>query len=108
MRILIDECVDPRIKFLLGDHDVSTVHEVGWDALKDGSLLTLAQEQFDSFLTIDRGIEFQQNLAALHLSIVILHVPKNQMIYYRLLQPQLLLAVEAARPGKAVHVSVSI
>jgi len=29
MRILIDECVDPRVKKLFPDYEVKTVHEVG-------------------------------------------------------------------------------
>ena len=47
MRVLIDECVDPRVKLLFADHEAETVHEKGWDALEDGPLLKLAQEQFD-------------------------------------------------------------
>ena len=44
MRVLIDECVDPRVKQLLVDHKAATVHEQGWDTLEDGPLLSLAQE----------------------------------------------------------------
>lgn len=33
MRILIDECVDPRVKALFAEHDAKTVHEMGWDQL---------------------------------------------------------------------------
>ena len=55
MRLLIDECVDPRVKELFGDHDPATVHESGWDTLDDASLLELAQARFDVLLTIDRG-----------------------------------------------------
>jgi hypothetical protein len=39
MRILIDECVDPRVKLLLDVHKTATVHEQGWDTLEDGPLL---------------------------------------------------------------------
>jgi hypothetical protein len=38
MRILVDECVDPRVKLLFGDHTVATVREQGCDALEDGLL----------------------------------------------------------------------
>jgi hypothetical protein len=38
MRVLIDECLDPRVKLLLGDHIAATVHEQGWDAFEDGPL----------------------------------------------------------------------
>jgi hypothetical protein len=58
MRVLIDECVDPRVKLLFSDHEVSTVHERGWDTFEDGPLLAIAQKDFDVLLTIDRGLEF--------------------------------------------------
>ena len=59
MRILIDECVDPRVKLLFGDLEAATVHEQGWDAHEDGPLLTAAQQTFDVPVTIDGGIEHQ-------------------------------------------------
>jgi hypothetical protein len=106
MRLLIDECVDPRVKSLFPGHEVSTVYELGWDSAKDRELLKLAQEQFDVLLTIDRGLEFQQNLSKLQLAIIVAHVPKNQMTYYRVLLPQLTQAVDSGRPGLVVHVGL--
>jgi hypothetical protein len=47
MRVLIDECIDPRVKLLFDGHETATVHEQGWDALEDGSLLSIAQGAFD-------------------------------------------------------------
>jgi|ERR1700733_11335632 len=104
MRVLIDECVDPRVKLLFGDHEVATVHEQGWDALEDGPLLSVAQREFDVLLTIDGSVEFQQNLSRFQIGVVVAHVPKNQMIHYRALQKELLQAVESVGPGEAIHV----
>src|SRR5450432_1044073 len=103
MRVLIDECVDPRVKLLFGDHAVATVHEMGWDSLTDGRLLTVAQQQFDVLVTIDKGLEFQQNLSRFQIGVVVVHVPKNQLGYYRLLQEEILAAVKQARSLKVVH-----
>jgi predicted nuclease of predicted toxin-antitoxin system len=36
MRILLDECADPRVRSLFPNQQVSTVHEMGWDSLQDG------------------------------------------------------------------------
>jgi predicted nuclease of predicted toxin-antitoxin system len=91
MRILIDECVDPRIKQLFGDHKPATVHEKGWGRLEDAPLLAAAQEEFDVLLTIDTSLEFQQNLSRYQIGVVVVHVPKNQLAYYRLLWKELLL-----------------
>jgi len=106
MRVLIDECVDPRVKLLYSEHKVATVQEQGWETLEDGPLLTVAQKEFDVLVTIDGGIEFQQNLSKFQIGVVIVHVPKNQLIYYRVVQKELLAAIEKASPGQAVHVRV--
>ena len=104
MRVLIDECVDPRVRLILGDHKVSTVHDQGWDTLEDGPLLTLAQRKFDVIVTIDAGIEFQQNLSKFPIAVIVVHVPKNQLTHYRAIQEELLAAIEKAHRGEALHV----
>ncbi|HXA65748.1 MAG TPA: DUF5615 family PIN-like protein [Bryobacteraceae bacterium] len=104
MRVLIDECVDPRVTLLLGDHRVATVHEQRWDALEDGPLLAVAQEEFDVLVTIDGNLEFQQNLSKFKIGIVVVHVAKNQLAHYRVMQRDLLAAIEEVRPGEAFHV----
>jgi predicted nuclease of predicted toxin-antitoxin system len=104
MRVLIDECVDPRVKLLFGDHKAVTVHEYGWDTLEDGPLLALAQKEFDVLVTIDASLEFQQNLSKFQLGVVVVHVPKNQLVHYQVMEKALLAAVENAQPGKVIHV----
>lgn len=104
MRILVDECVDPRIKRLFADHEIATVHEKQWDRLDDGALLAAAQDQFDVLLTIDRSLEFQQNVAKFHIAVLVVHVPKNQIAHYEAVQKELLLAVKQVRPGEVQHV----
>jgi hypothetical protein len=108
MRVLIDECVDPRVKLLFLDHQVTTVHERGWDTLDDGTLLSLAQSDFDVLLTIDKGLEFQQNLAKLQIGIIVAHVPKNQLVHYQAIQAELLAAIEKSRPGEVIRVRARI
>jgi|SRR6266852_2101784 len=106
MRILIDECVDPRVKLLFGDHKVATVYEQGWDTLEDGPLLTVAQKEFDVLVTIDGSLEFQQNLSKFQIGVIVAHVPKNQIAHYRVIQKELLAAIEKVRPGEPLHVRV--
>jgi hypothetical protein len=45
----------------LPGHDVRTVSEMGWSGIKNGPLLHRAAQEFDIFLTVDQGIEHQQN-----------------------------------------------
>jgi predicted nuclease of predicted toxin-antitoxin system len=104
MRVLLDECVDPRVSLLLGDHKVATVHEQRWDTLEDGTLLAIAQREFDVLVTIDGNLEFQQSLSKFRIGIIVVHVAKNQLAHYRVLQRDLLAAIEKVRPGEAIHV----
>ncbi len=104
MRILIDECVDPRVKLLFSDHQVATVREREWDTLEDGPLLTLAQNEFDVFLTLDGSLEYQQNLSKFQIGIIVVHVPKNQLAHYLVLHKELLQAIEKSRVGEVTHI----
>jgi hypothetical protein len=104
MRVLIDECVDPRVKNLLSNHQPATVHEKAWGAYPDGLLLAVAQDEFDVLLTIDHKLEFQQNLATYRIGAVVAHVSKNQLAYYRARQTEILAAIERIGHGEVIHV----
>lgn len=62
MKILLDECVDRRLAKDIVGHEVKTVPQMGWATIKNGELLTLAEREFDVFVTVDRNLSFQQNL----------------------------------------------
>ena len=72
MRVLLDESLPRRLRGEIPGHEVSTVPEMGWAGKTNGELLSLASGQFDVLLTADQGLEFQQNLTSLEVSIVIL------------------------------------
>ncbi len=104
MRILLDECVHIGVKAAFSGHDVKTVTEVGWRSSKDGPLLVFAQEEFDVFVTIDRSLEHQQNLAKLKIGFVVARVPSNELAYYLPLFEQLKLAAESVHQGAEIYV----
>lgn len=45
------------------DPDILGVQDLGCTGITNGALLKLANGQFDALLTVDQGIEYQQNLA---------------------------------------------
>lgn len=74
MKILLDECVTKHLKPHLLDHEVFTVREMQWSGIKNGKLLALCVEHsFDILLTIDKNLQYQQNLNRYPISIVILN-----------------------------------
>ena len=87
MRRLLDECVPKRLTRELHGHEAKTVQDMGWAGIKNGALLRLADGQFDALLTVDQGIEFQQNLSGLRISVVIMLAPSNDVDDLRPLLP---------------------
>ncbi len=59
MKLLLDECVDQRLRGELHAYDVKTVADMGWSKLKDGDLLNVAQHEFDALITVDRNLPYQ-------------------------------------------------
>ena len=104
MRILLDECVNAGVGKAFPDHAVRTVTQTGWRSSEDGPLLTLAQEQFDVFVTIDRSLEHQQNLERFNLGFIIVRVRSNEIRAYEPLFPQLREAAENVRAGQVIHI----
>jgi hypothetical protein len=62
MRILLDENFPANFATLLAGHDASNVHSHGWAGIKNGELLRRAHGIREVFVTLDRNLEFQQNI----------------------------------------------
>jgi len=104
MRVLLDECVPRRLRQDLSGHEVKTVAEMGWAGVKNGALLERAEKQFDVFLTVDRSLEHQQNLAGYAIAVVVIHSPSNDIAVLRSLMPQVRNALARAKPRVVTHV----
>ena len=79
MRILLDESVPSRLGSLLVGHEARSVQRMGWAGVKNGKLLALAASNFDVFLTADKGIEYQQNVSALPVAVLIVSARSNRL-----------------------------
>jgi predicted nuclease of predicted toxin-antitoxin system len=80
MKVLLDECIPRRLKNALPDHECQTVPEAGLAGKKNGLLLTLAEAAgFDLFLTMDKGLQYQQNLAGRSIAILIVRSRSNRL-----------------------------
>jgi hypothetical protein len=106
MRLLLDECVPRRLKRELLLHDVLTVAEAGWAGLKNGALLRAADGSIDVLVTVDQGLQYQQNLSGLRIAIAILVAPSNDIDDLRPLIPGLLGALEGLLPGTITRVGL--
>jgi uncharacterized protein DUF5615 len=106
MRILIDECIDERLRQALLGHECQTVRYAGMAGLKNGELLDSAEAvRFDVFVIVDQGIEYQQNLKVRRLSIVVLRGKSNRLKDLLPLVPACLASIESIQPGQIVCIN---
>jgi hypothetical protein len=104
MRVLLDACVDPRVVQAFPSDEVKTAADMGWHRLKDKALTAMLRDQFDVLITIDQGFEHQQNLKSLSFGLLIVHVPRNKVEFYRPLFGELLRAARIVKPGEVIHI----
>src|SRR5260370_42680360 len=85
MRVLLDECAPKQLKaFLVAHgHQCCTAQEAGWSGIENGELLELADSKFDVLVTIDKGIQHQQNLTSSNIAILIVRGRSNQLVHLK-------------------------
>jgi len=106
VKILLDECIDRRLAKDISGHDVKTVPQMGWATIKNGELLTLAEKDFEVFVTVDRNLSFQQNLPKYNVAVIVLLARSNRLRDLRPLVPKLLELLPTAKRGEALWVSI--
>jgi predicted nuclease of predicted toxin-antitoxin system len=79
MRLLLDESVPRRLRQALPAHTLRTVVEMGWCGAKNGALLALAAAEVDAFITVDRNLQHQQNVATLPIAVVVVVAHSNEL-----------------------------
>ena len=104
MQILIDECLDWRLKREFPGHVAKTVTDLGWSGIKNGALLNLAQSQFEVFLTADQNLQTQQNLANYSIAVVVLRATSTRLQDTLPLIPKVLATFSLLKPGTITFV----
>jgi len=64
------------------------------------------QGEYDALITMDRGIEFQQNFSILPFGVLLIRAPSNRMLHLQPLVPALLDALPALKPGELRRITM--
>ena len=116
MKLLLDESVPKRLASSFpASFTLRRVQEMGWAGTGNGLLLSLAaNEGFEAMITVDRGIEHQQNLEALPIPVVIMLASRSRLTE---LQPLVPAAVDVlseickdafiGSPGEPASISIA-
>jgi len=105
-RVLFDENLPLLLRRKLSDFEIRTVQEEGWGSLKNGALLRRAEGSFDVLLTADRRMQYQQNLPAFAIGVVVIITPRLQLaVLERALEP-MRDALQRVSPGEVIRITV--
>jgi hypothetical protein len=105
MKILLDECLPRKLKNSPGEHVCRTVPEAGLAGRKNGDLLAIAESQgYDVFLTMDKGVEYEQNLSARRIAVMILLAKSNRLADLLPHVPAFLVRLRTIQPGQVTRV----
>ena len=105
MKLLLDECIPRKLKKYLRPHECKSVPEAGFAGKKNGVLLTLAEAAgFDVLVTIDEGIEYEQNHANRAMAIIIIRAKSNRLADISPSTPSCLRALKTIAAGQIVRV----
>jgi hypothetical protein len=107
MKLLLDENLPHQIRLELPGHQVVTAAYMKWDGIENGELLRLAAAAgFEALITNDRGLEYQQNLGALPIAVIVVLAKANTIEAIRPAYSELLAALSRIHPGQFVKVVV--
>jgi hypothetical protein len=105
MRVLLDECLPRKLKSNFRMHECPTVPEAGFAGKKNGALLRLAElAGFDVLLTMDKGLEYEQNLRGRRIAVVIIRAKSNRLADILPHVPACVAAIGSVRAGEFYRV----
>jgi hypothetical protein len=105
MKLLLDECVPRKLQNHPPGIECQTVPELGLAGKKNGELLSLAElAGFQAFLTVDRGIEYEQNLQYRTIGVVVIHAKSSRLEDLLGHAPEILKVLGSIQPGQLVKV----
>ena len=105
MLILFDHSTPAPLRYALKGHVIVEAVERGWERLANGALLDAAEAAgFELFVTADKNLRYQQNLAGRKMSIVALG--NGQWPILRRYVERVVAAVNGATPGSFTEVEV--
>ena len=105
MRILLDECVNHKLRNHLPGHQCQSARFAGFGGLRNGELLAGAEAAgFDVLLTVDRGFQYEQNLSGREIAVVIFCTKSIGLKDLLPHLPSCLAGLKCIRPGQVLRV----
>ncbi|HYU30857.1 MAG TPA: hypothetical protein VEW48_01730 [Thermoanaerobaculia bacterium] len=105
MKVLFDQGTPVPLRRYLRTHEVTTVYELDWSTLQNGSLISQAEAAgFDVLITTDKNWKYQQNLSERSLAVVVLLSTSWPKIQAKV--SEVVVAVDGATKGSYTEVPI--
>ena len=104
MRVVLDECVAPRLGSHLSGHTVQHVTRTPGRGLRNGELLRFLAGQCDAFITVDQNMPYQQNFRNCPFGIVVVYAYRTSVDALIPLVPAIEEALLRVQPGRVIEV----
>jgi predicted nuclease of predicted toxin-antitoxin system len=108
MKVLLDECLPRKLKNSLRGHECYTVPAIGLAGKKNGELLSVAESlDFEVFLTMDKGIAYEQSLAGRRVAVIIVRAKSNRLADLLPHVSECLAVIGWIQPGQVVRIGLN-
>jgi len=109
IKILLDECLPKKLKYRVEEMDpnffAKTTPEMGWASLSNGNLLSVAEKEFDVFITSDKNLSFQQSIPSSSIQVVLLNARTNTYEDLLPLVEKLTSVIQDHEPGNFLEIN---
>ena len=105
MKILLDECLPRRLRTGFPVTTATRYRRHRLAAKKNGELLAIAERQgFEIFLTMDKGLQYEQNLAGRQIAVIIVRAKSNRLADLVALVEACLIQMRSIKPGQIARI----
>jgi hypothetical protein len=108
IKILMDECLPKKLKYRIEELDstffVKTTPQMGWASFSNGELLSVAEGEFDVFITSDKNLSFQQSIPSSSIQVVLMKAKTNTYEDLLPLVQKLTPVVKTHKPGNFLEI----
>ena len=105
MLVLFDHSIPSPLRHALKAHVIVEAIERGWEKLGNGALLDAAEAaDFEVFVTADKNLRYQQNLAGRKIAVVVLR--NAQWPVLRRHVDRVVVALDETTPGSYTEVEI--
>lgn len=87
---------------------MTTVDRQGWKGKRNGELLEQAAATFDVLVTMDKSIEYQQNISEYAIGVIIISAKSNKLQDIQPAMQEVNQVLRDMQPGQVIRVNADV